>query len=127
MTSREFVEKIRSRFAGGPLDIREVLLVARILFYDFAEQAWQFRLADGQRLNDGTDLSHFCKEVAAAIELEEMGQNAATNTAARRLRASGRVFDDTCPRCGHVHQGDRECGEQIGGGRICRCEMEVPV
>jgi hypothetical protein len=30
----------------------------------------------------------------------------------------------TCPRCGHIHQGERECGEDMGGGRICRCEME---
>ena len=30
-----------------------------------------------------------------------------------------------CPRCGHIHEGVRECGADMGGGRICRCEMEV--
>lgn len=34
-------------------------------------------------------------------------------------------LDRTCPRCGHVHQGSSECGQEMGPGRICRCEMEV--
>ena len=32
---------------------------------------------------------------------------------------------DHCPRCGHIHEGVRECGADMGGGGICRCEMEV--
>jgi hypothetical protein len=30
-----------------------------------------------------------------------------------------------CPRCGHVHQGEKECGEEMGANRFCRCELEV--
>jgi hypothetical protein len=41
-------------------------------------------------------------------------------------RRDRRPLDETCPRCGHIHQGDSECGEQMGGGRICRCELSVP-
>ena len=40
------------------------------------------------------------------------------------VRAPQARWEDTCPRCGHVHQADAECGEALGGGRICRCEFE---
>lgn len=50
---------------------------------------------------------------------------AASFRAPRRGELRSR-YEEMCPRCGHVHQGDRECGEDIGGGRRCRCEMEVP-
>jgi hypothetical protein len=43
-----------------------------------------------------------------------------------RPAVTHRAIDRTCPRCGHLHQGEKECGEQIGGGRICRCELDVP-
>jgi hypothetical protein len=33
----------------------------------------------------------------------------------------------TCPRCGHVHQGSEECGEDLGGAGKCRCEYAVMV
>jgi len=36
------------------------------------------------------------------------------------------LIDRTCPDCGHVHHGDDECGEELGGGRVCRCERRVP-
>lgn len=32
--------------------------------------------------------------------------------------------EDYCCRCGHVHQGVGECGENMGGGGFCRCQME---
>lgn len=36
------------------------------------------------------------------------------------------LTDVICPRCGHVHQGAVACGEDLGDGRICRCELPVP-
>jgi hypothetical protein len=33
---------------------------------------------------------------------------------------------ETCPRCGHVHKEPSECGEDMGGGRVCLCEYWVP-
>lgn len=36
-------------------------------------------------------------------------------------------LDRTCARCGHVHQGSSECGQEMGPGRICRCAMELPL
>lgn len=32
--------------------------------------------------------------------------------------------DDYCHRCGHIHFGFKECGVDMGNGRVCRCEME---
>lgn len=36
------------------------------------------------------------------------------------------IRDKTCPRCGHQHEGLKECGVEMGPGRICPCELEVP-
>lgn len=47
-----------------------------------------------------------------------------------RERAKGLdalIPDGTCPRCGHKHEGERECGVSMGGGGLCRCELSVPV
>jgi hypothetical protein len=43
-----------------------------------------------------------------------------------RILASRANLDKTCPRCGHVHEGDSECGQFMGGGGYCRCELPVP-
>jgi hypothetical protein len=29
-----------------------------------------------------------------------------------------------CHACGHVHQ-DRECGKDMGGAGVCKCDVEV--
>lgn len=36
-------------------------------------------------------------------------------------------LDRTCARCGHVHQDRAECGKDMGGGGICRCDTELPL
>jgi hypothetical protein len=44
------------------------------------------------------------------------------DVAKRRLA----IVQKTCHGCGHVHQGV-ECGQDMGGGRECRCEMLLPL
>jgi hypothetical protein len=36
------------------------------------------------------------------------------------------IVRDTCHGCGHVHREQNECGEDLGSGRICRCESRLP-
>lgn len=80
-----------------PKDVRTYIGVA--LGY-LAENLYTSTLESGAHLLDNLDFKAFLRECGEAINL-----------------------NDFCPRCGHVHQG-RECGEEIGGGRVCRCELE---
>lgn len=74
----------------------------RELFLYLAANVHQCRLSDGQRLNDLTDFESFLIELAQA--------------------SKPKALDLTCPHCGHIHQsGEKECGEPVGGGRVCRC------
>lgn len=90
----------------------------REMFLYLAAHAHELRLRDGQRLNDLTDFTTFFLELSQALKPE---------SAARNLVPAQPRWHETCPRCGHVHQGEAECGEPMGGGRVCRCELEVPV
>jgi hypothetical protein len=87
-----------------------------VVFRYLAEQVYDAHLDDGQRLLDATDFKAWLRELAEASTVH--GQ-----PFAGFHRGS---LHDTCPRCGHIHQGDAECGEDLGGGRICRCELPVP-
>lgn len=88
-------------------------------FLYLAAHAHEFRLATGQRLLDGTDFKAFLVELA---EASQPGGLAAIPPQKRWPRS----VDLTCPRCGHVHESEGECGVAIGGGRYCHCELEVP-
>ena len=104
MKSREFVAIVPS---SALLDPAEFLLF-------MAARAHELRLEDGQRLCDLTDFTTCMLEISRALN----GWN-----------SSPIALDRTCPRCGHLHEGDnsKECGFEIAPGRRCRCEMEVPV
>jgi hypothetical protein len=86
--------------------------IGYVAFLYLAAHADEARLAGGERLNDATDFAAWLIELANAVRAQEP---ATLNPALNR----------TCPRCGHVHQGEAECGEPLGGGRICRCEFKV--
>lgn len=104
MTAKDLVANLR---AGGPVDPAECLLY-------MAAHAHEFRLEDGQRLNDQTDFTAWLIEVSRALAGRD------------HILASRMENDRTCPRCGHLHEGERECGVFLGGGGFCRCELEVP-
>ena len=101
MKSREFVAIVPS---SALLDPAEFLLF-------MAARAHELRLEDGQRLNDLTDFTTCMLEISRALN----GWNHPARTMA----------DRTCPHCGHVHQGEKECEEKLGSDRICRCEQKV--
>lgn len=98
MTAKELLDKY-----GAPLDLR---LRGFALFV--ADHLPSARLANGARLCDAIDFAAWLHELANVAD-------------APALRGH-----DACPDCGHSHQDDAECGEPLGGGRICRCERKVP-
>ena len=89
------------------------------LFHFLAYHIHEARLANGNRVLDASDFKEW---------LHSVGDIFAETSGIRFPSSSvrNRVLEDTCPRCGHIHQGVIECGEQIGGGRVCRCELAVP-
>lgn len=98
MTAKELVSNFRAQ-SGPSIDLCEFFLY-------LANHAYELRLEEGIRIIDLTDFTSLCLELAQALKPEPA--------------------DRTCPRCGHLHEGDRECGVFTGGGRVCRCEMDVP-
>jgi hypothetical protein len=100
MNARQLVFILR---AQPNLDPVECLLYC-------ANHVHEFRLRDGQRLNDATDFTTFLLELVDAVKPVRLGLQ----------------IDLTCPRCGHVHEAASQCGKDMGGAGICRCELEVP-
>jgi hypothetical protein len=120
MTARDFIASL------APVDLDRQAKIFRFL----AEHTYELRLSSGHPLRDSTDFRDFLFELSRGAELAHQAVNthvaiASQNRPCPKVIPRGQ-FDDTCPRCGHVHQGSGECGEQMGGGRICRCETEVP-
>jgi hypothetical protein len=120
MTAREAVSNFRN-FSLSRDDER---------FLYLATHAHELTLANGCRLIDGTDFIQFFREMAEALEFYDVRDRAAKRMngavpAQPRWNSIAKAGSDPCHRCGHVHEGSKECGVLIGGDRICRCEMEV--
>jgi hypothetical protein len=100
VTAKELVSKLRAQPQMG----------LSVIFSYLADHVYEARLSFGTRprLNDAGDFQAWLRELSEAAQIP------------------GRAVDKTCPRCGHIHQAHDECGEELGGGRICRCEMSVP-
>lgn len=132
MRAKEMVDDLRRL---GPQD-------TSVLFHYLADNAIRARLADGQRLCDVGDFIAWLRELAEQAKVHVVSNNRALGA----LIADGKdvmtidqvrnelgtwpevmEIDDICPRCGHLHQGDSECGLPMGGGRICRCELSVRI
>jgi hypothetical protein len=94
------------------------------IFHALADSVYEARLAGGQRLCDASDFAAWLRELAEETRVHGLpaSDSAGDGTCPKVMRESRRSIDDTCPRCGHVHQHDSECGEQMGGGRVCRCD-----
>lgn len=110
----------------GPGDSHENILFLRLVLRYLADHVYQAELNSGARLSDPINVRQWLEELASATrpETSDVTEGQATPEFRTRLRVTGRVQEpEVCHRCGHTHQG-RECGEDIGGGRKCRCELE---
>jgi hypothetical protein len=129
MNPEALMTTFRRRMTEKMHDPTEAVLICGLFAHFLAEQLYGATLADGRPLYrcDIMGMKEFLTEVAiSAVDPESTKLSGGTRTGRDQLGQRLLHESDPCPRCGHVHQGDRECGEQIGGGRICRCEMEVP-
>src|SRR5882724_9003928 len=95
MTAKELIANLHF---SGSIDPAECFLY-------LAAHAHEARLAGGQRLLDQSDFTAWLIELAQAL------RQRATSNGEKRV-------DRTCPRCGHIHEGDRECGAWLGAGRF---------
>jgi hypothetical protein len=125
-------ELVADLHALGPgQSSRETLLYTRLLLRYLADHVHRAELQNGMQLRDATDFVAWLREVAdeAASAAPAITETMCSADIGKRSLVSFRApqprWEDSCPRCGHVHQGDAECGEPIGGGRICRCEFEA--
>lgn len=103
------ISLFRRQFADLPTAERQALLAFHAGLGVLAECADFAQLADGKRLRDGLDFTAWLRELETAASL-----------AITKPVDSVKV----CPRCGHIHQ-DRECGKDMGGAGVCKCDVEV--
>jgi hypothetical protein len=96
------------------------------IFLYLAEHSYEARLKDGKQIRDATDFRYFLRELSEAA-IVAMGRDCADVVNRAERRPVRRLVESTCFRCGHVHQGSAECGQEMGQGRICRWEVEVTV
>ncbi|HEX3941557.1 MAG TPA: hypothetical protein VHX11_08765 [Acidobacteriaceae bacterium] len=102
-------------------EFRQLGLQDDCVFLEYLEtHVTEARLENGTRLIDASDFKAWLYELSEAAKCPR-SVTQMPPPAQRRYSE-----DSTCPRCGHIHQGLSECGEQLGGGRVCRCEMAVP-
>ena len=127
MTAKEVITNLR---ALGTLD-------GHVIFNYLAEHLYEARLTNGVKVRDGYDFKVWLRELAEEAKIPRPPHfprstevlavtGNGTGTKVLPPAPQRRYEDATCPRCGHVHEGDGECGVFIGGGRYCRCELEVP-
>lgn len=90
------------------------------------------KLKDGRRLTTILDFAAWLRELGEAADRTEgqlLPERSTGLKVTPRLELKQEMYqlEKICPRCGHVHQGLNECGQEMGGGGMCRCEMEVRV
>ena len=107
MTSREWLADILSQ---GPRS--ELLpLELRMIFRQLHDNLPYLKLRNGASVRDVPDVLELCREMIDHLS---------------PVYPIPPPTKSVCPRCGHVHkQGEKECGEDMGGGGVCKCDLEV--
>ena len=114
------VELIADYLHLGPQDLN-------VLLQFIADHLYELRLSNGAYLYDGTDFKQAFVEMAE--ELRKANRTKVPWMVNQRpcpkVTNTHRSWSDTCPRCGHIHEGEMECGASMGKDRLCRCDLEV--
>jgi hypothetical protein len=120
----------------GPGDPRQTYLCFRLHAAYLADHLYEVCLNSGERVSDATafkvllhELADEARIFAAIPQSTKVIADEESGTRSFVMRPTPPRpqprWGDTCHRCGHVHQGDAECGESLGGGRVCRCELDL--
>jgi hypothetical protein len=124
MNASELLSNFR---ALGPQPLNVVLQY-------LADHFHEFRTRTGHKLFTGEDTQMFLEEsadVATKVcpldELVEVSQRLELQATPKALPPAPQPrYDSTCPRCGHKHTGDGECGMFMGmSAGYCKCDVEV--
>lgn len=117
---KQVVAALLARFASSPLPLREILIIARIVFQHQADCFYESCLQDGRPLihTDPMGTKQWLEELAEAANVKQW-------PGAEPMYPRVQTIRDFCPDCGHVHLDDAECSFPIGGERMCRCERKV--
>ena len=102
---------------------------ALINFRLLADNVPGARLKDGRRLANILDFSAWLRELGEEAARTEVSLSAERSTG---LKVTPRLElrleqEPVCHGCGHVHEGEYECGKDMGGAGKCGCRMEVRV
>jgi hypothetical protein len=121
MKARELI----SDLPLGPGAPQQTYLCFRLHAAYLADHIYDACLNSGERVSDATAFKVLLHELAE--EARVLAANAGLPFVMRStpVPKPQERWADMCSRCGHVHQGAAECGESLGGGRICRCELEA--
>jgi hypothetical protein len=117
MKAYDTIRRFRAQVLDRSGDPRTALLQIRLFLFHLADAADFAQLADGKRLRDGLDFTAWLRELEACVVLELEAEQPGTVPV---LKVVGKY----CHACGHVHQ-DRECGKDMGGAGVCKCDVEV--
>ena len=103
------ISLFRRQFADLPLAEKTALLALHAALELLADGVAFARLDNGNLLRDAIDFESWLRELHAEV-----------------ARSITKPVENVkvCPRCGHVHQ-DRECGKDMGGAGVCKCDVEV--
>ncbi len=120
MNAKQMVEVMRTFPAGD----------VRARFYILASKIYDARLKSGERLTDAIDFKAWLCEIGDEYARTEASKPAERSTGPKVIPRLGMELQQerTCPRCGHVHQGEYECETDMGataGKCACRYRMEV--
>jgi hypothetical protein len=117
MKAFDTIRRFRTQVLDRSGDPRTALLQIRVFLFHLAEAADFAQLADGMRLRDVLDFTAWLRELEACVVLE-LERDPRLDVPVLKV---GGTF---CHACGHVHQ-DRECGKDMGGAGVCKCDVEV--
>jgi len=89
------------------------------------------RLPDGRRIHDQIDFHDLLEQLAEAllVPMESLPLQRTIESAVGAMPTLAKTsrFIDPCPRCGHVHKENKECGFEFRPGENCACVYEARV
>lgn len=112
MMPRAITDRFRERLAAQHIEMRFELRTLGTVFGELANviDMGFAQLNDGHYVWTPLDCAELCRQLQAVVALD--------------LRVEQDRLSRVCHACGHEHL-DRECGKDMGGAGVCKCDVEV--